>query len=59
MSNTALVPLFCVLTAYYAYYWTGLTSVMVHEARHDRMKRHLDWTVERRRGSTKSVWKLW
>jgi hypothetical protein len=60
MSTMLFVPLAVVLMAYYAYYWGILTSVMINDARHRRVKRHLDWTTTRRAGlSRSSGWRFW
>jgi hypothetical protein len=48
------------LMGYYAYYWGTLTNVMIDDARHQRVKRHLDWTAVRRTGLSKSGgWRFW
>ena len=60
MSTAYFLPLTLALTAYTAYYWTAVTTRLIAEARHARMKRHLDWTaLPRRRLSKSGGWKLW
>jgi len=59
MSTAVFVPLALTLMAYYAYYWSALTAAMIHEARQERVKRHLDWNVVRRRGLSKQGWRFW
>jgi hypothetical protein len=60
MTTMLFVPLAVTLIGYYAYYWGMLTNVMIDEARQQRVKRHLDWTVVRRRGLSKSSgWRFW
>jgi hypothetical protein len=60
MSILLFVPLAVTLMAYYAYYWGMLTNVMIDDARHQRVKRHLDWTAVRRTGLSKSGgWRFW
>jgi hypothetical protein len=49
-----LLPLMLAQMAYIAWYWTALTTRMIGEARHDRVKRHLDWTGTQRRRAAKS-----
>lgn len=51
MPLALFLPFALVLMAYYAYYWTGLTAVMLEEARYKRVKRDIDWTTTRRRTS--------
>lgn len=59
MPVTVFLPLALILMAYYAYYWSHLTSAMIDEVRQERIKRHLDWSVVRRRGLSKSGWRIW
>lgn len=60
MSSALFIPLALSLLAYYAYYWSALTTVMIDEARHRRVKRHLDWTTARRTGLSRSGgWRFW
>jgi hypothetical protein len=60
MSTILFVPLAVTLMGYCAYYWGMLTTVMIDDARHQRVKRHLDWTGVRRTGLSKSAsWRFW
>jgi hypothetical protein len=60
MSNAVFIPLALTLIAYVGYHWSALTTVMIDEARHQRVKRHIDWTAVRRSGLSKTVgWRLW
>jgi hypothetical protein len=60
MSTILFVPLAVMLLGYYAYYWSMLTTVMMDDARHQRVKRHLDWTAPRRTGLSRSGgWRFW
>lgn len=60
MSSVLFVPLALTLLAYYAYYWSALTTVMIDEARHQRVKRHIDWNAVTRRGLSKTTgWRFW
>jgi hypothetical protein len=60
MSTAYLLPLALAHMAYCAYYWTFLTARLIGQARHDRVKRHLDWTAtSRRRASGSARWKFW
>lgn len=49
MPLALFVPFALFLMAYYAYYWTGLTAVMLEEVRYNRVKRDIDWTTARPR----------
>ncbi len=49
MPLAIFLPFAIVLMAYYAYYWTGLTAVMLEDARYNRVKRDIDWTPGRSR----------
>ncbi len=56
MPLALFIPFAFVLMAYYAYYWVGLTSVMMEDARYKRVKRDIDWTSAKpRRTRRKSV----
>ena len=60
MSTLLFVPLAVTLMGYCAYYWGMVTTVMIDDARHQRVKRHLDWTAVRRTGLSKSGgWRFW
>jgi hypothetical protein len=60
MSTAYLLPLTLAHMAYCAWYWTALTVRMIGEARHDRVKRHLDWTrTSPRRLSQSESWRFW
>jgi hypothetical protein len=60
MSTMLFVPLAVTLLGYCAYYWSQVTTVMIADARHQRVKRHLDWTASRRTGLSKSGgWRFW
>lgn len=60
MTTILFVPIAFALLAYCAYYWGALTSDLISEARHQRVKRHLDWTAVRRTGLSKSAgWRFW
>jgi hypothetical protein len=60
MSTILFLPLAVMLLGYYAYYWSMLTTVMMDDARHQRVKRHLDWTAPRRTGLSRSGgWRFW
>jgi hypothetical protein len=60
MPTILFIPLTMTLLAYYAYYWGALTMVMISDARHERVKRHLDWTRGRRTGLSKpDGWRFW
>lgn len=54
MPLALFLPLSLVLMAYYAYYWTGLTTVMLEDARYNRVKRDIDWTAPRQRSRRQS-----
>ena len=44
------------LIAYCVWYWTGLTRVMLAEARYNRVKQEIDWGTPRsRRPQSKSL----
>jgi hypothetical protein len=60
MPTLLFIPLALSLMAYFAYYWGTLTTVMIDDARHRRVKRHLDWTAARRTGLSKpDSWRFW
>jgi hypothetical protein len=60
MSNALLLPLALLLMAYCGFYWTALTAGMIGEARRNRVKKHLDWTIVGRRGRhTQGGWRFW
>ena len=62
MTATAYLTVALMLAhmAYCGWYWTALTSRMIGEARHHRVKRHLDWTAApRRRSATSHGWRFW
>jgi len=59
MHTAVFVPLALTLMCYCGYYWSAVTATIVQDARQERMKRHLDWTVARRRGLAKPRWRVW
>ena len=42
-----------------AYHLAAYARTRMAEARQERVKRHLDWTADRRRGSQSSGWRFW
>lgn len=59
MPTPVFLALALILAAYCLYYWTALTWTMIVEARHQRLKQHIDWTAERRRTRARSGWRFW
>jgi hypothetical protein len=42
-----------------AYHCAVYARTLLADARQQRVKRHLDWTVDRRRGQVKGGWRFW
>ena len=56
MPTFVALPLCFMLIAYCVWYWTGLTRVMLAEARYNRVKQEIDWGTPRsRRPQSKSL----
>ena len=59
MPTPLILALALILAGYCLYYWPALTWTMISASRHKRMKHHLNWTAERRRGRETSGWRFW
>jgi hypothetical protein len=59
MPDAVFVPLALTLMAYCGFYWSTVTANIIEEARQERMKRHLDWTVTHRGRAADRWWRIW
>ena len=59
MPTPLLIAVALILAGYCLYYWAALTWTMIADARQQRMKQHIDWTVVRRRRPERTGWRFW